>query len=77
MGLALGWIPTLLLVFGARWISGEPLIAQARTPIKVTRLFTGPDGKTWVEFPLGGDIKGVAGTSDTSWSGFEGDSTAK
>jgi hypothetical protein len=48
-GLALGWIPTLALVFGARWISGEPLIAQARTPIKVTRLFTGPDGKTHVE----------------------------
>jgi hypothetical protein len=48
-GLALGWIPTLAIVCGARWSSGEPLLAQTRTPIKVTRLFTGPDGKTRVE----------------------------
>jgi hypothetical protein len=47
--LMLGWIPTLAIVFGARWISGEPILAQTRTPIKVTRLFTGPDGKTHVE----------------------------
>jgi hypothetical protein len=47
--LMLGWIPTLAIVFGARWISGEPLLAQTRSPIKVTRLFTGPDGKTHVE----------------------------
>lgn len=47
--LALGWIPTLGIVFGARWISGVPLLAQQRTPIKVTRLFTGPDGKTHME----------------------------
>lgn len=47
--LALGWIPTLGLLCGARWMSGVPLLAQSRTPIKVTRLFTGPDGKTHME----------------------------
>jgi quercetin dioxygenase-like cupin family protein len=47
--LILGWIPTLAIVCGARWMSGESLLAQGRTPIKVTRLFTGPDGKTHVE----------------------------
>jgi hypothetical protein len=47
--LMLGWIPTLAILFGARWVAGEPLLAQTRTPIKVTRLFTGPDGKTHVE----------------------------
>jgi hypothetical protein len=47
--LAAGWIPTLALVFGGRWISGEPLLAQRPTPVTVTRLFTGPDGKTHVE----------------------------
>src|SRR5438445_7681439 len=36
--LVLGWIPTLAVVLG-----------QPRTPMKVTRLFTGPDGKTKVE----------------------------
>jgi|SRR5438552_3463251 len=37
--LVLGWIPTLAVV-----------LAQPRaTPMKVTRLFTGPDGKTKVE----------------------------
>jgi hypothetical protein len=47
--LALGWIPTLAIVTGARWLTGEPLLAQARTPVKVTRLYTGADGKTKVE----------------------------
>jgi quercetin dioxygenase-like cupin family protein len=47
--LMLGWIPTLVIVLGARSIAGEPLLAQTRTPIKVTRLFTGADGKTHVE----------------------------
>jgi len=45
----LGWIPTLAIVFGARWIAGSPLLAQERAPIKITRLYTGPDGKTNVE----------------------------
>ena len=36
--LALGWIPTLAIVAG-----------QTRTPVKVTRLYTGPDGKTKME----------------------------
>src|SRR6476660_8964828 len=47
--LALGWVPTLSLVCGARWMAGEPLGAAGRSPIKVTRLYTGSDGKTKVE----------------------------
>ena len=47
--LALGWIPTLGVVTGSRWLAGEPVFAQGKTPVKVTRLFTGPDGKTKVE----------------------------
>jgi hypothetical protein len=47
--LALGWIPTLGLVGGARWLAGEPLGAAGRSPLKVTRLYTGSDGKTKVE----------------------------
>lgn len=47
--LTLGWIPTLAITFGLRWLDGVPLIAQQRSPIKVTRLFTGPDGKTHAE----------------------------
>ena len=45
----LGWIPTLAVVTGARWMSGEPVLAQTRTPVKVTRLYAGSDGKTKVE----------------------------
>ena len=45
--LALGWIPTLAIVAGIEW-SGVAS-AQARTPVKITRLYTGPDGKTKVE----------------------------
>jgi hypothetical protein len=47
--LVLGWIPTLAVVGGARWSDGGSLFAQPRTPMKVTRLFTGADGKTKVE----------------------------
>lgn len=47
--LILGWIPTLAIVLGARWMAGEPLLAQSRAPVKVTRLYTGADGKTKVE----------------------------
>jgi len=47
--LVLGWIPTLAVVTGSRWIAGEPMLAQGRSPIKVTRLYTGPDGKTKAE----------------------------
>jgi uncharacterized protein YhdP len=46
---ALGWVPTLALVGGARWIEGDAALAQGRTPVKVTRLYTGADGKTHVE----------------------------
>jgi hypothetical protein len=45
----LGWIPTLAVVTGARWMSGDPVLAQTRTPVKVTRLYAGSDGKTKVE----------------------------
>ncbi len=54
--LVLGWIPTLMLMVGVRWLSPEPATAQERTPIKVTRIYTGEDGKTHVEeldVPLG------------------------
>ena len=47
--LALGWIPTILVVTAARWVGGQSLLAQGSTPVKVTRLYTGPDGKTKVE----------------------------
>ena len=38
--LMLGWIPTLAIVAGARWT--EALFAQGKTPLKVTRIYTGP-----------------------------------
>ena len=47
--LMLGWIPTLAVITGARWMSGSTVAAQARTPVKVTRIYTGTDGKTKVE----------------------------
>src|SRR3954465_15386493 len=47
--LALGWIPTLALVFGVGWGGGRPLAAATRSPMKVTRLYTGADGLTKVE----------------------------
>lgn len=45
--LVLGWIPTLAFAAGAQWMSG--VLAQGRTAMMVTRLYTGPDGKTKVE----------------------------
>jgi hypothetical protein len=47
--LVLGWIPTLATVTGARWMAGEPVFGQGRTPVTVTRIYTGPDGKTKLE----------------------------
>src|SRR5436190_11021880 len=69
MVLVMGWIPTLALMIGAKWITGTPAFAQGNTPVKVTRLYTGPDGKTKVEefqIPLsprdrGSDVSGSAG----------------
>ena len=52
---ALGWIPTLAFI-GAHWVGDTHAAAQARTPIKVTRMFTGPDNQTHAEeyeVPLG------------------------
>jgi hypothetical protein len=56
--LVLGWIPTLAVVGGARWFGTVSFRAAAaeRTPVAVTRMFTGPDGKTHAEeitVPLG------------------------
>lgn len=47
--LALGWIPTLLITVGIPGRTPEPASAQERTPIKITRIYTGDDGKTHAE----------------------------
>ncbi len=47
--LMFGWLPTLMIAGGIRWNQELSLEAQERTPIKVTRIFTGPDGKTHAE----------------------------
>ena len=47
--LMLGWIPTLAIVFSIRWLSSAPVEAQERTPIMVTRIFTGDDNQTHAE----------------------------
>lgn len=61
--LALGWIPTLALMAGLNGLSGGPALAAGPTPIKVTRLYTGTDGKTKVEefeVPLKAQGRGTA-----------------
>ena len=60
--MVLGWIPTLAIVCGAKWIAGVPLLAQGHVPVKITRLYTGPDGKTKVdefEVPLKAQDRGT------------------
>ena len=60
--LTIGWIPTLAMISGTRWMIGEPLLGQSRTPIKITRLYTGPDGKTKLEeydVPLNAQDRGT------------------
>lgn len=47
--LTLGWIPTLALVLGGPWAGRSDVAAQAKTPVKITRIYTGPDGKTKAE----------------------------
>ena len=47
--LVLGWIPTLLVVWGVRGFVAQPAVAAERTPVTITRLFTGPDNKTHAE----------------------------
>ncbi len=52
---ALGWVPTLVIV-GVHWTGDTHAAAQERTPIKVSRMYTGADGQTHVEeydVPLG------------------------
>ncbi len=46
--LMLGWIPTLAVATGVPR-SAPAVQAPGRTPVKVTRIYTGPDGKTKVE----------------------------
>ena len=48
-GLVMGWIPTLALMMGANWMTKTLAFAQGPTPVKVTRLYTGPDGQTHAE----------------------------
>ncbi|HKB10067.1 MAG TPA: hypothetical protein VKD69_05425 [Vicinamibacterales bacterium] len=47
--LVMGWIPTLALITGANWMTGRSVFAAGPTPVKVTRIYTGADGKTKVE----------------------------
>jgi hypothetical protein len=47
--LMLGWVPTLMVATGAKWYADDAVAAQGRTPVKVTRIFTGADGKTKAE----------------------------
>ena len=52
---ALGWVPTLVFV-GLHWAGDTHAAAQERSPIKVTRIYTGPDNQTHAEeyeVPLG------------------------
>jgi len=65
--LVLGWIPTLAVIIGTRWRSEESVAAQGNTPVKVTRLYTGADGKTKVE-ELEIPLKPRDGGSDASVS---------
>ena len=60
--LALGWIPTLAIATGVAQSKPPTVLAPGRTPIKVTRLYTGADGKTKVEefeIPLKGQGRGT------------------
>ena len=60
--LVTGWIPTLAIMTGARWMTGTLAFAPGPTPVTVTRLYTGPDGKTKVEeyeIPLKAQGKGT------------------
>ena len=51
--LILGWIPTLAIVAGPKWMAGESLFAQGKTPVTVTRIYTDANGRTQVqEFEL-------------------------
>jgi hypothetical protein len=64
--LVLGWIPTLAIVANDRLFATGVVQAPGRTPLRVTRIYTGPDGKTKVEeseLPLkardsGSDVSG-------------------
>ena len=41
----LGWVPTSMFV-GLVWAAESPRVEQERTPIKVTRIYTGSDNQT-------------------------------
>jgi hypothetical protein len=60
--LVMGWIPTLAMMIGMKGMTGTHALAQGPTPVKVTRLYTGPDGKTKVEeyeIPLKAQSRGT------------------
>lgn len=47
--LLLGWIPTLMLVAYQTGLDQPLIAAEARKPIKISRIYTGEDGQTHVE----------------------------
>ncbi|MEE2775170.1 MAG: hypothetical protein VYE73_00155 [Acidobacteriota bacterium] len=47
--LALGWIPTLILMGSLTFVEAQPRAQRERTPIQITRIFTGDDGQTHAE----------------------------
>lgn len=72
--LLLGWVPTLAFVAGVRWATGQPAFAQAISPVKVTRLYTGPDGKTKVEeyeVPLAAQANGTFLSQSVAVTGLQ------
>jgi hypothetical protein len=65
--LVLGWIPTLIVAINARGLGVKPALAAERTPVTITRLYTGPDQKTHAEeitVPL--PLKPANGASERS-----------
>jgi hypothetical protein len=65
--LVLGWIPTLIVATGMRGFGSKPALAAERTPVTITRLYTGADQKTHAEeitVPL--PLKPANGASERS-----------
>ena len=65
--LVLGWIPTLMVAASVRGFGSKPALAAERTPVTITRLYTGADQKTHAEeitVPL--PLKPANGASERS-----------
>ena len=79
--LVLGWIPTLLLVVSLDGLGDAPVTAQERTPIRVTRIYTGDDGESHfedVEIPMidrggVGQISELQGATGVAFRETDGD----